>query len=131
MSNTKTFEDGDLIITQGDEATQAYMILSGAVSVYLEKDEKTVTLAELKIGAIFGESALFGGGTGTYGANIKSKGKTQLLVITPADFNENCEACPPMIKEIIRMLIERQRKTNETLLKRETQEFMDLAFIET
>lgn len=129
MSNTKTFEDGELIITQGDQAHQAYMILSGAVDVYLEKDAKTVSLATLEIGAIFGESALFGGDA--YGANIKSNGKTELLVITPADFDEKRNGCDPMIKEIIRMLIERQRKTNETLLKRETQELMDLAFIET
>ena len=129
MSETKTFEDGDVIITQGDPAEYAYMILSGAVSVYLEKDEKIVDLAKLEIGAIFGESALFGGDV--YGANIKAIGKTELLIITQADFDEKRDCCDPMIKEIIRMLIERQRKTNETLLKRETQEFMDLAFIET
>ncbi|MCB1532158.1 MAG: cyclic nucleotide-binding domain-containing protein [Alphaproteobacteria bacterium] len=129
MSATKTFKDGEMIITQGDEATHAYMILSGAVHVYLEKDSKTVTLANLEIGAIFGESALFGGDA--YGANIAAKGDIELLVITTADFESKKQACDPMIQEIIRMLIERQRKTNDILLKRETQEFMDLVFVET
>lgn len=127
MSDIKTFTAGDNIITKGAPATTAYMIMKGTVEVYLEENNKIVSLAKLAVGSIIGESALFG--AEEYGANIKAIGDAELLVITPETFKEKLENCDPMIREIITTLIERQRKTNETLLKRETQEFMDIALI--
>ena len=129
MSNTVKFKAGETIITEGARADKAYMVLSGCVRVFLEKEEKIVDLAELPIGSVFGESALFG--DNEYGANIAAKDDTELLVITPEKFQEKLDDCDPMIQEIIRMLIERQRQTNEALLNRETQEFMDIDFVDT
>ncbi len=127
MSTTKTFQKDEQIIQKGQPASVAYMVLSGAVRVYLENEGKTVTLAQLEIGSIFGESALFGGEE--YGAHISATEETELLPITPESFQEKLDGCDPMIKQIISMLIERQRNTNSTLLKRETQELMDLVLI--
>lgn len=129
MSNKKTFTKDELIIKKDTAADTAYMILSGSVMVYLSQGEKVVELATLEKGAIFGENALFQVEGGKYGANVKAMGDTELLTITPEQFRKTVNECDPMIQEIIRMTIERLRNTNEKLLKRETQEFMDIVLV--
>ena len=124
---TRTFTPGQRIITKGDPATIAYTITRGSVRVFLDKDGKDVTLAELKTGALFGETALFGGSE--YGAHVEAVTDTELAVITPEAFQDKIAACDPMIKSIITMLLERQKRTNEALLRSETREFMDIGFV--
>ena len=105
----------------------AYIVKSGKVHVFLERNGKTVTLGELGPGALFGETALFGGAE--YGASVAAMEPTELEIVTPASFREKVDGSDPMLKSIIEMLLDRQRKTNEALLKSETREFMDIAFI--
>jgi CRP-like cAMP-binding protein len=124
---TRTFTPGQRIITKGDPATVAYTITRGSVRVFLEKDGKNVTIATLKTGALFGETALFDGSE--YGAHVEALVDTELAVITPAEFQDKIATCDPMIKSIITMLLERQKRTNEALLRSETREFMDIAFV--
>ena len=128
-SFTKTYKAGDIIVQKGPPASAAFLILKGAVQVYLEKGERIVSLATLEIGSIFGESALFEDGL-DYGAYVKATETTELIVITPENFKEKLDHCDPMIQSIVRSLIERQRQTNATLLARETQEYMDLDLVD-
>lgn len=121
------FKKGDPILVKGAPATKAYMIQKGAVRVYLEKDGKIVELARLGEGEIFGETALFEGGI--YGANIDAAEDTVLHVITPGWLDTVIEDVDPMVAALIRMLISRLRSTNEALVRSETREFIDLAFI--
>lgn len=123
---TKTFPAGARIITRGEKAHTAYLILKGEVTVELEREGRTITLANLGPGSIFGETALFGG---VYGADVDAVKETQLALITPQSFAGKIEACDPMLRAIIEMLIERLRRTNEALLKSETREFMDIALV--
>ena len=125
MIDVKAGED---IIKAGEKADKAYMIVEGAAHVYLEQNGRTVELSQLKKGAIFGESALFGIDS-EYGANVAATENSTLLVITPENFKSRMKGCDPMIKELVRMLIERQRQTNETLLKRETQGYIDIDLV--
>ena len=127
MAQTVKFKEGEQIIRKGDKAVAAYIVKNGKVHVFLERNGKTVTLGELGAGALFGETALFGGAE--YGANVTTTEDTELEIVTPASFREKVDGSDPMLKSIIEMLLDRQRKTNEALLKSETREFMDIAFI--
>jgi PAS domain S-box-containing protein len=55
----KVFHDGEFIFRQGDVADRLYIILTGKVMIYREKDRKEVTLAELGKGDLFGEGGFF------------------------------------------------------------------------
>ncbi len=121
------FKKGERIITIAQEATTAYMIVSGSVRVFLEDDGKQVELATLHEDDIFGETAIFSGEY--YGANVEASEDTELFVITPQSFSDMLKDSDPIIRALIRMLIERLRNTNEALLKSETREFMDIAFV--
>lgn len=124
---TEHFKAGEIILQKGDEAVKAYMIVSGKVRVYLQEDTKQVELATLGEDNIFGETAIFS--DQVYGANIEAVEDTELFIITRESFNEMLKGSDPVMRALIRMLIERLKNTNEALLKSETREFMDLAFI--
>lgn len=129
-SSTKTVErynKGEPILSKGAPATKAYMVMAGAVRVYLNNDGKIVELARLGPGEIFGETALFEGGI--YGANIEAAEDSVLNVITPGWLDSVIEDVDPMVAALIRMLIARLKSTNEALVKSETREFIDLAFV--
>lgn len=127
-SNTSSnFKTGERILEKGTDADKAYMIITGKVCVYLEEEGKKVELATLEQGDIFGETAIFT--DGTYGANVEATEATELFVITPDSLNDMLQGSDPVVRAILRMLIERLQSTNDALLKSETREFMDIAFI--
>ncbi len=121
------FKANERIITQGDTAEKAYMILSGKVRVYLEEGSKVVELAELGEDQIFGESAIFS--DAPYGANVETIEDCELYVITPESLAEMLGDADPIVRALIQMLIERLKRTNEALLKSETREYIDVALI--
>ena len=125
--NSISIKADERIIEKGQDADKAYMIVSGSVSVYLEEAGKKVELATLEQGEIFGETAIFS--EGTYGANVEAIEDTELFAITPDTLNDMLQGSDPLVRAILRMLIERLQTTNEALLKSETREFMDIAFI--
>lgn len=129
MSERKSikFEAGERVITKGHQADKAYMIISGKVRVFLEEDSKQVELATLEEDDIFGETAIFS--NQAYGANVETIEDTELFVITPESLGEMLKGSDPIVRALIRMLIDRLKNTNEALLKSETREFMDIAFI--
>ena len=129
MNKTQTFKAGDIIVEKGTPATQAYLVLKGHAQAYMKKNGRVVTLADLEIGSIFGESALFEKND-EYGAYVKAAEDTEVAILNPEDFKEKVEACDPLIQRIIHTLIERQRGTNEALLERETQEYMELEMVD-
>ena len=127
LDNMITYQEGDLIIKKGEQAEKAYMVVSGKVRVFLEEDDKQVELATLEEDHIFGETAIFS--NQNYGANVEALEETELFIITPESLNEMLKGSDPIIRAILRMLIDRLQSTNEALLKSETREFMDIAFV--
>ena len=122
-----TFEPGELIVQKGAPSEKAYMIQSGKVSVYLEQNLKKVKLATLTEGDIFGETAIFDGQT--YGANVEALEKTELFVITPKFLNTVLKGSDPIIRTILRMLMDRLKKTNKALLDSETRNAVDTTLV--
>jgi SulP family sulfate permease len=54
-----TFEEGEILIHQGDEADRMYFIEMGAVSIYLELGNERVRLQTLGLGTAIGEPGLY------------------------------------------------------------------------
>jgi CRP-like cAMP-binding protein len=106
---------GDIIIEQGEPAMEAYLILSGTCSVTLNKGGKTLTLATLGEGEIFGETAFFKGSDA--GATVTAQTDGMLQPITPDILDERIARCDPLIRAVFRMLMVRLRKSNEALLQ--------------
>lgn len=126
-AKTEIYAPGERIIKEGSEADTAFMIVSGKVRVYLKNNDKVVDLAVLEKDEIFGETSIFKGGH--YGANVDALEETELLLITPESLDEMMNSCDPVLKALVSMLIKRLKETNNKLLKSETREHIDVAFI--
>ncbi len=127
MTTTRSFKTGERIISKGAPAETAYLIESGQVRVFLENEGKIVDLATLGPQQIFGEAALIRGSL--YGAHVDALEDTTLSLITPEILATKMQACDPMIRALVHMLIHRLSKTNEALLKSETRGYIDVVFV--
>lgn len=116
---TFIYPEGRVIIEQGEPAMEAFLIESGKVKVTMERDGKQVELAELGEDQIFGEAALFKGSD--YGATVTAMEETTVIKITPDILDAKIRLCDPMLRALIKMMMERQRRTNAALAEQQGQ----------
>lgn len=113
MSEARHYKPGQVIVEQGEPAMEAFLIEAGSAVVTFEKGGKHQRLATLEAGEIFGETALFKGSD--YGATVTADSDCQVIPITPDILDAKINACDPMIRALIRMMMVRLRKANEAL----------------
>ena len=53
-----TFKDGEIVFLEGDAVDRLYLILSGTMHVYVERESSVITYDHLQTGECFGETAL-------------------------------------------------------------------------
>lgn len=59
MASIVSVKTGKIIFKEGDKGVSMYIILEGAVEIYVVLKGKEVSLAMMKVGDFFGEMALF------------------------------------------------------------------------
>ncbi len=110
----RTFARGEVIFREGDSGDTCYIVRSGSVSIQREHaDGRTVTLAELLAGAMFGELALFRGETRS--ATAEALEPTALLAVLGRDMQRVIASSPAMALKMLATMAERVRRTNERL----------------
>lgn len=110
--------EGTLVLRQGEPGNCAYLIQSGAVSVFAEHEGKTVELAKLELGQIFGEMALIFDDPRT--ASVKAIEDCNLIVITRQSFKQKLDRSDPTIKAIVRMLTQRIVSANNAVINKKS-----------
>ena len=118
---TKTFKKGDLIIKEGDQGKEAFVINKGHVEVTkLSPCGDQVVIARLGPGQIFGEMCLFDNSPRS--ASVYALSDIELSIINKEEFLSYLEDIPVQIKIIIELLLKRLRQTSSliALLKFET-----------
>lgn len=59
MENTKKLKKGEVLIREGDNIENIYLIKTGRVTLFIERSGKKIELGQLNAGQIVGEKALF------------------------------------------------------------------------
>lgn len=102
----REFKAGDYIITQGSFGNVFYILLSGAVSVSLQKEDGTyVTLATLGRGTFFGEMTLISGLPRN--ANVIVKERCLTIEVPRRAFEASMKKPGPFRNEMNRVYVER------------------------
>jgi len=107
------FAAGDVILSQGEEGSSAYLIVSGSVEVVVGQGDKAKTVATLKDGEVFGEMSLLA--PGQRSATVRALTDAECAVTSYEEFMAQIRENPEHAIAFMRTLVMRLRKMNELM----------------
>jgi CRP/FNR family cyclic AMP-dependent transcriptional regulator len=116
----RRWEHGEIIFREGDPGNTCYLLQSGAVVLTREhQDGRTVALAELRAGGMFGELAIFRGETRS--ATAAATEATEAVALLAPDVQRLIRRNPEIASKLLAALAERVSTTTERLLQQSFQ----------
>jgi CRP-like cAMP-binding protein len=114
----KTYEDGEVIIREGESGDCLYVVQEGEVEVYTERDGSEVTLAVRTKGDLLGEMSIFE--RQVRSANVRARGRARVLTLDKKNFLRRINEDPSLAFRIVQTMSRRIRELSEevTRLKR-------------
>jgi CRP-like cAMP-binding protein len=102
----ETFEEGTVIIRQGEEGDKFYLIRRGAVDVIIDEGQPSREMLVLKEGDFFGEIALITGQPRT--ATVRAKERVECYTLDKVSFQEAIAASDTFKEQIYKAYFQRQ-----------------------
>ena len=129
MAYTEDLEQGTLLFAQGDIGDEMYVVLSGSISIFLDKNVKRTDLVRLEKGKTFGEMGLFR--KAERSASAEAAEKTRLLVVNRDCLEPLKKRNPKIAAKLFLNLANRlQTSLKETDKRLLTQKDFDLTSLE-
>lgn len=116
ISEPKQYAKGDFICSEGEPGEEMYVVLKGAVSVYINSilDDK-IHVADVKSGEFFGEMAIFE--KKPRSASCIAAENTSCIAIRQENLRQLIETCPDIAEKLMMGLSVRVREMNDKLYK--------------
>jgi CRP/FNR family cyclic AMP-dependent transcriptional regulator len=114
----KVYDDGEIIIRQGEPGDCMYEIQEGQVEVIQEKDGKKIQLAVLSRGDFFGEMAIFD--REVRSATVRAKGEVRALTIDKRTFLRKITEDPSLAFRIVERMSRRIRELDAEIVRLKT-----------
>ncbi len=108
VQNIKTFYKDQIIFKEGQQASYAYMVKKGTVTLYRTVDNKKIILDQVGKGEIFGEMGALTGSPRSTSAEASEY--CEIMVLTENVIQALLDKCPKTIQHLTRLLIEKLRK---------------------
>jgi CRP-like cAMP-binding protein len=109
----KKYNDGEIIVRQGETGSCMYVIQQGEVEVVAGAKDQELSLRTLGPNDFFGEMALFEDETRT--ATIRSKGSSHILTIDKKSFLGGIHEDPSLAFRIVQTMSHRIRDLTDRL----------------
>ncbi len=110
----RTFPANTIVIHEGDEALSLYLIVSGAVKVFLSDDNgKQIVVNSQREGEYFGELALLDDAPRS--ASVMTTEQSTFMVLNKHDFDRILQEHPAIALPIMRQLASRVRLLSENV----------------
>ena len=115
----RDFVDGQHVFQQGDAGDEVFLICSGTVEVYVERDGRSFVLASLEPGDYFGEMALID--EAPRSASVRALGDVRVTTLKRHDLRATLDApggaiWPALIMEHAHQQNRRLIRTNEAIV---------------
>jgi small-conductance mechanosensitive channel len=110
-SEPRLFAPGEVIVRQGEESDELYVVLEGEVVVVLESPDHETEVTRLKSGDFFGEMALVTGERRK--ATVKAVRECELVAVGHDAFEEILHQTPEVVQTLSLVLAERQLELDE------------------
>ena len=113
----RSYGEGDIIVTEGEEGSSLYLIVSGAVKVFTRSsDGGNLPLAELGPGDFFGEVSLLTGKPRT--ATITARTQVAAIELDRAAVDQITESHPEVLTTLDDFCRQRAHQTVEAVIRR-------------
>ncbi len=114
----RVYEDGEVVIRQGETGDHMFAIQSGQCEVVQESDGGETRLSVLGNGDIFGEMALFE--KQPRSATVRALGQVRILTVDKKAFLRRVHEDPSLAYRILKNMSQRIRTLNEELVRLST-----------
>lgn len=116
-TSLRSYHEGDIIVTEGEEGSSLFLIVSGEVKVFTRGQRgEHLPLAELGAGDFFGEVSLLTGKPRT--ATITAKGPVIAIELHKEDVDRIAETHPEVRKILEDFYTKRAQDTVEAVIRR-------------
>ena len=113
----RNYDRGEVLFREGDKGDTCYVVRSGAVIIRRDHGSgsgRSLTLAEFRAGAFFGELAMFGGEVRS--ATAETLEATSTVALLGPDMQRVMRSTPDIPVKMLQGLADRLRRANERLL---------------
>jgi CRP-like cAMP-binding protein len=104
----KIYQDGEVIVRQGEVGDCMYVVQKGKVEVVLETEGREIRLAELGEGELIGEMAIFDREVRM--ATVRAFGKARVLTVDERNFLRRVHEDPSLAYRLVRTMSQRIRE---------------------
>jgi CRP/FNR family transcriptional regulator, cyclic AMP receptor protein len=115
LASPVVFEEGDLVLVDGQRSTAFYLLLTGSVAVELRTAGFAVCVQALGTGQVFGWSALLNDQDTLF--QVRARERTTALCIDGAELQAACRADPALgvavLERVLRVVAGRVRATEQ------------------
>jgi CRP-like cAMP-binding protein len=112
----KVYEDGEVIVRQGDTGDCMYVIQEGRVQVFVQKDGQEVLLREPSKGEIFiGEMGVFE--KQTRSATVRARGTARVLTLDKKQFLKRVQEDPSLVFLLVQNMSHRIRELSDEVTR--------------
>ncbi len=111
----KVYQDGEVIIRQGEVGDCMYVIQDGQVEVMMEKDGEEVRLAVQDEGDFFGEMAIFENEVRM--ATVRAVGQARVLTVDKKSFLRRIHEDPSLAYRLVQTMSHRIRELDEEVVR--------------
>lgn len=111
----KVYEDGEVVVRQGDVGDCLYVVQEGRVEVVAEHGGRETVLRELGEGEMLGEMAIFD--RIVRSATVRAKGRARLLTVDKKNFLRRVNEDPSIAFRIVETMSRRIRDLSREIVE--------------
>ncbi|MEY4508086.1 MAG: hypothetical protein RLZZ450_208, partial [Pseudomonadota bacterium] len=108
--NARRFALGEVIVSEGDPAEEAYILVEGECDVFKQSGDESIHLRRMQAGDVFGEIGIFT--RGARSATVRAASAVVVLVVTRESFDWELSALG-WLGSFVRALASRFREADD------------------
>jgi len=113
ITSQETYQNGQVIFTEGSPAESVYVVLSGSVEISKMDRGRSRVLESLAEGRVFGEPVFLG--EMNYLVSARAVGETTLGILEPDAMNQEISSLSPEFRDVLHSLVMDMQKTLQAM----------------
>jgi CRP/FNR family transcriptional regulator, cyclic AMP receptor protein len=111
----RVYEDGEVLVRQGDAGDSMFVIQEGEVEIVVERDGRETVLRTAKAGEMLGEMAIFLHEKRS--ATVRAKGRARALTVDKRNFLRRINEDPSIAFRLVETMSRRVRDLSEEIAR--------------